>query len=79
MTTHYHTVVKKEVVMKRAELIKILKSYGCKYIRDGSNHEIWINSTGKKFPVWRHESKDIPTTTVNKIFKQAGIKEVMRK
>ena len=60
--------------MKRSELIKILKAYGCHYLRDGGNHEIWQNANGKNFPVWRHESKDIPTPTVNKIFKQAGIK-----
>ena len=60
--------------MKRSELIKILKMNGCKFLRSGGNHEIWINEVGKKFPVARHDAKDIPTQTVNKIFKQAGIK-----
>ena len=28
-------------IMKRSELIKILKKYGCYIIREGANHEVW--------------------------------------
>ena len=61
--------------MKRSELLKILKAYGCYMIREGNNHEIWHSEiTNNDFPVWRHSNKEIPSGTLNKIFKEAGIK-----
>ena len=61
--------------MKRSELIKILKNFGCYLVREGTNHEIWhSNITGKDFPVWRHSGKEIPTGTLRNIFREAGIK-----
>lgn len=60
--------------MKTSELLKILKQYGCYRTRAGSNHDMYKSPiSGKEFPVWRH-AKEVPTGTVNKIFKQAGIK-----
>lgn len=59
--------------MKTSALIKELKKAGCYFIRDGGNHGIWYSPiTGKKFPVWHH-NKEIPTGTLNKIKKEAGI------
>ena len=60
--------------MKTSELIKILRKYGCFFIRHGSNHDIWYSPvTRDEFEVWRH-AKEIPTGTANKILKKAGIK-----
>lgn len=60
--------------MKRSELLKILKSHGCKFLEDAANHEKWLNAKGEKFSVPRHNAKDLPKYLVNDILKQAGIK-----
>ena len=61
--------------MRRSELIKILKKYGCRLIREGTEHEMWYSEiNGNNFPVWRHAGKEIPIGTLNKILKEAGIK-----
>ena len=60
--------------MTQSELKRILKRNGCRKIREGGNHEIWINvSSGKIFQVPRHSSKEIATGTVKAIMKQAGL------
>ncbi|MBQ7723083.1 MAG: type II toxin-antitoxin system HicA family toxin [Selenomonadaceae bacterium] len=61
--------------MKYSELIRILLEHGCKFHHHASNHDIWINLDGKKFPVPRHGAKEVSTPTLNSILKQAGIKE----
>ena len=60
--------------MKRSELLKILKSHGCKFLENAANHEKWVNPSGKNFFVPRHNAKDLPKYLVNDILKQAGIK-----
>jgi len=61
--------------MKYSELKKILKQNGCYKVDEGANHEIWISPiSGNKFPVGRHDNKDVKTGTCNTILKQAGIK-----
>lgn len=55
------------------ELKRILKANGCKVLREGSNHEIWVAVSGAKFTVPRHGPKEIPTGTVKAILKSAGI------
>ncbi len=60
--------------MKRSELLKILIEHGCSFFAEGKRHEQWINSAGEKFPVPRHQGKEISTPTVQAILKQAGIK-----
>ena len=53
----------------------VLKKNGCRKDKDGANHEIWINpKNGKKAPVSRHQSEDLPTGTMNAILKQLGLK-----
>lgn len=60
--------------MKTAELVKLLKKHGIKFVRAGANHDEYYSPiTGKKFPVWRH-SKEVPTGTLHEILKQAGVK-----
>ena len=73
-TYYNNNVNRKEMkTVKTSELIKLLKKAGCTYVRDGGNHGIWYSPiTGKTFPVWYH-NKEIPTGTLNKIKKEAGI------
>ena len=60
--------------MKGSELKKMLKENDCEIDREGKNPEIWRSrKTGKKFSVPRHDSKDVPTGTVNNIKRSAGI------
>jgi len=60
--------------MKTSELIKLLKAAGCYIIRHGGNHDMWFSpTTGEKFVVGRHQSKEVPTGTAKSIRKQAGI------
>lgn len=61
--------------MKYSELVKILSEYGCSLFRHASNHDIWVNPDGKQFPVPKHWSKEVSTSTLNKILKQSGIKK----
>ena len=60
--------------MKTSELLKILKQYGCYFIKHSGNHDIWYSPITKhKFPVPRHAS-EVKKGTVEAILKQAGIK-----
>ena len=61
--------------MKRSELLKILRTHGCYFFENGSNHEKWRNASGKQFTVPRHSGQDLPKYLVEDIFKQAGIKK----
>lgn len=61
--------------MKRSELLKILKKHGCRFYKEGSNHERWLNPSGKQFTVPRHSGQDIPKGLAEGILKQAGIKK----
>jgi predicted RNA binding protein YcfA (HicA-like mRNA interferase family) len=61
--------------MKYSELKKLLRSKGCYFYRDGTNHEIWYSPiTNKKFPVARHNSQEVKLPTLNDILKQSGIR-----
>ena len=45
--------------MKRKDLIKNLISNGCVLLRNGRNHDLYINSkTGKRQPIPRHREID---------------------
>lgn len=62
--------------MKVSELIKLLRRSGyCYFVEHGAEHDKWhSNLTGKDFRVPRHRSKEIPTGTLDKILKDAGLK-----
>lgn len=61
--------------MRTKELVKLLRSAGCYKKREGANHEIWYSPiTGATFQVGRHGSEEVPTGTVNRILKDAGLK-----
>ena len=58
--------------MKTSELIKLLKASGCRVLRNGSNHDIWLAPNGNKIMVPRHPSKEVPTGTAKSILKRVG-------
>ena len=61
--------------MKVSELIKLLKINRCYLVEHGASHDIWYSeTTGRKFTVPRHRSKELPTKTAETILKAAGIK-----
>ena len=61
--------------MKTSELKRHLKQHGCYKAGEYTGHEKWYSPTsGKYFPVPRHDSQPIPNGTLNRILKDAGIK-----
>lgn len=60
--------------MTYGELKRQLKKIGCRPDREGSNHEIWYSPiTDKRFPVGRHNTKEVPCGTLQSIKKDAGL------
>ena len=60
--------------MTYSELEKILKKNGCKVLREGRNHCIWISEkTGNQFTVGRHKTQEVPKGTLKSILKAAGL------
>ena len=60
--------------MKREELIRQLTRKGCKLLRHGSRHDIYLNpSTGQKQPVPRHS--EIDNALAKHIKKYLGLEE----
>ncbi len=61
--------------MKFSELRKTLEKAGCYIKRNGANHDWYYSPISEQsFPVGRHLSQEVPTGTLNKILKQAGLK-----
>ena len=61
--------------MKVSELTKLLKKNDCRLVVHGAEHDKWYSEiTGKTFMVPRHQSKEIPTGTLNRILKDAGLR-----
>lgn len=57
--------------MKSSELKRILKKKGCKLLRHGSRHDLWINpANGKSTTVPRHDAQEVNTGTLKSILKQ---------
>jgi len=60
--------------MRYSELEKELKRIKCKVLREGANHCIWYSPiTGKRFPVSRHKTEEVPTGTLKSIKRDAGL------
>ncbi|MBQ9607457.1 MAG: type II toxin-antitoxin system HicA family toxin [Lachnospiraceae bacterium] len=54
---------------------QIKKRTKCYVLREGSNHEIWLNpDTGEMFQIPRHSSQELPIGTANSILKKAGLR-----
>lgn len=61
--------------MKRNDLIKHLRAYGCELLREGNNHSIYRNKlTGKQSAVGRHQELD--NLLCKKICKQLEIPSI---
>ena len=61
--------------MKTSELVKLLRKNECVFIEHGKEHDKWhSNKTRKDIRIPRHESKEIPTGTLNRILENAGLK-----
>jgi predicted RNA binding protein YcfA (HicA-like mRNA interferase family) len=61
--------------MKYSELEKLLRKNGCKILRNGTRHDIWVNTkTGKRFTMPRHHGQEVAEGTKNSILKSAGLK-----
>lgn len=49
----------------------MLKKKGCKLLRHGSRHDLWINpANGKSTTVPRHDAQEVNTGTLKSILKQ---------
>lgn len=60
--------------MKFSELISELTIAGCYLVRHGKSHDVWYSPiTNKRFPIGRHQSKEVPKGTERKIRHQSGV------
>ena len=58
--------------MKRRDLLRHLEKHGCEFLREGSNHTIYVNRrTQKSSAVPRH--REIIDFLANKIFKDLDV------
>ncbi|MBM3884022.1 MAG: type II toxin-antitoxin system HicA family toxin [Verrucomicrobia bacterium] len=58
--------------MKRIDLVRHLESHGCAFLREGSNHTIYVNRAAKRVSaVPRH--REILEFTARKICKDLGV------
>ncbi len=58
--------------MKRRDLIRYLERHGCKFLREGNNHTVYVNELDKKVStIPRH--REIDENLVKKICKDLGI------
>ena len=61
--------------MTAGEMVRLLKKHGCKLIRHGARHDIWMNpETGGMAEIPRHPSKELPTGTANDIKSKLELK-----
>jgi predicted RNA binding protein YcfA (HicA-like mRNA interferase family) len=56
-------------------MVRLAKKNGCELVRHGAKHDIWRNlSTGNEEQIPRHQSKELPTGTAERIKKGLGLK-----
>jgi predicted RNA binding protein YcfA (HicA-like mRNA interferase family) len=61
--------------MTVGEIVRLVKSKGCEIVRHGARHDIWRNpKTGNETSIPRHQSKELPTGTANRIKQELGLK-----
>jgi predicted RNA binding protein YcfA (HicA-like mRNA interferase family) len=62
--------------MKYAELEKrIEETTNCRFLRNGSNHPLWINpATGEIFPMSHHRREEVKQGTLKSIVRKSGVK-----
>jgi len=62
--------------VKVSELLKILKKNGIKFDSHGGDHDIYYSPiTEKRFPVPRHQSKELKKGTLKSIMRMAGLEK----
>ena len=60
--------------MKYSELKRLLRAYGCSYVKSGGEHDRWYSPlTDSFFYLPRHDSKEVPKGMLKRITKEAGI------
>ncbi len=60
------------MILKRKDLIRHLEKYDCEFLREGSNHTIYVNRKEKKVStIPRH--KEIDDFLAKKICKDLGV------
>ncbi|HEX5471165.1 MAG TPA: type II toxin-antitoxin system HicA family toxin [Lacipirellulaceae bacterium] len=58
--------------MKRKDLVKHLRQHGCRLLREGRGHSVWMNPiNGEQSSIPRH--REINEYTVRAICRQLGI------
>lgn len=61
--------------MKYSEYYKLIEKHGWRLEKQGKRHAIYTHPNFDYFiPVSRHQSKEIPKGTLNKMLKDAGLK-----
>lgn len=59
---------------KGSELKREHRKAGCRFKRQGSNHEIWYSPiTNQDFPMTRHDNEEVPPGTERAIRRQSGV------
>ena len=62
--------------MKASELTRLARKHGCRIIRHGSEHDIWVNpATGKTASIPRHHSKEVASGTAHSIMSDLSLKK----
>ena len=59
--------------MKFSELYRLLEKEGW-VLKQGKKHAKYVKAGFPPVPVGRHQSKEVPTGTLNTILKEAGLK-----
>ena len=62
--------------MKVSELKRLISKRGCRFVKNGGNHDEWENKkTGQKTTIPRHNAHEIGTGLVQQILKDLGLKK----
>lgn len=60
--------------MKTRQFCAEIRAAGCYIIRSGGNHDIWYSPmTGRKWPIGRHGSQELPSGTERKAREVLGV------
>jgi hypothetical protein len=59
---------------KRRDLERHLRRHGCRMMREGSNHSVWLGPSGSKSTIPRH--REIKRTTARTICRRLGVPDV---
>lgn len=61
--------------MKISELTRLISKAGCRLLKHGKRHDMWINpATGETFMIPRHQSEEAPKGFAEAAKEWAGVK-----